>query len=194
MKELKNKYFLLRHGQTTHQIEDLKTIYFWPDGNPPYSLTELGRQEIKKKATELKDKKIDLIFSSDILRTKQTAEIVAQELGLEPKFDQRLRDTNWGVFQGKSMKQAWAFYNHNMEKKFTIAPSEGESWYDVKTRVIDLLKEIEEKYSQKNILIVSHGDPLWLLEDWINGLNQEQSLERRKNGSPMKMGDLKEIN
>ncbi len=194
MKEFKNKYFLLRHGQTTHQIEGSKTIYFWPDGNPPYTLTELGKSQIQEKTLQLKDKNIDLIFSSDILRTKQTAEIVAQELGLEPKFDQRLRDTNWGVFQGKSMEQAWAFYNHNMEKKFTIAPSEGESWYDVKTRVIDLLKEIEEKYSQKNILIVSHGDPLWLLEDWINGLNQEQSLERRKNGVPMKMGDLKEIN
>ncbi len=142
MKELKNRYFLLRHGQTTHQIEDPKTIYFWPDGNPPYTLTELGRQEIKKRATELKDKKIDLIFSSDILRTKQTAEIVAQELDLEIKFDQRLRDTNWGVFQGKSMEQAWAFYNHHMEKKFTIAPPEGESWHHVKTRVIGLLKEI----------------------------------------------------
>ena len=194
MKELKNKYFLLRHGQTTHQIEGPKTIYFWPDGNPPYALTELGKSQIQEKTLQLKDKNIDLIFSSDILRTKQTAQIVAQELGLEPKFDQRLRDTNWGVFQGKSMEQAWAFYNHNMEKKFTIAPSEGESWYDVKTRVISLLKEIEEKYSQKNILIVSHGNPLWLLEDWINGLNQEQSLERRKNGVPMKMGDLKEIN
>lgn len=194
MKEFKNKYFLLRHGQTTHQIESPETIYYWPDGNPPYALTELGKSQIQEKALQLKDKNIDLIFSSDILRTKQTTEIVAQELGLEPEFDQRLRDTNWGVFQGKSMKQAWAFYDYHMEKKFTIAPSGGESWHDVKTRVIDLLKEIEQKYSQKNILIVSHGDPLWLLEDWINELNQKQSLERRKNGCPMKMGDLKEIN
>ncbi len=193
MKELKNKYFLLRHGQTTHQIEDSKTIYFWPDGNPPYTLTELGKSQIQEKTLQLKDKNIDLIFSSDILRTKQTAEIVSKELGLKPKFDQRLRDTNWGVFQGKSMQQAWAFYSHNMEKKFTIAPPKGESWHNVKTRVIGLLKEIEKKYNQKNILIISHGDPLWLLEDWINELNQEQSLKRRKNGCPMKMGDLKEI-
>jgi len=194
MKELKNKYFLLRHGQTTHQIKSPETVYYWPDGNPPYELTELGRSQIQEKALQLKDKNIDLIFSSDILRTKQTAQIVAQELDLDIKFDQRLRDINLGVFQGKSMKQSWAFYNHDMEKKFTIAPPEGESWHDVKTRVLDLLKEIEEKYSQKNILIISHGDPLWLLEDWIKGLNQEQSLERRKNGAPMKMGDLKEIN
>ena len=194
MKELKNKYFLLRHGQTTHQIESPETVYHWPDGNPPYSLTKFGKKQAQQRALELKDKKIDLIFASDALRTKQTAQIVAQELDLDIKLDQRLRDINWGVFQGKSMEQAWAFYNHNMEKKFTIAPSEGESWHDVKTRVIGLLKEIEEKYSQKNILIVSHGDPLWLLEDWINGLNQEQSLERRKNGVPMKMGDLKQIN
>ena len=194
MKEFKNKYFLLRHGKTVHQIESPGIVYYWPDGNPPYSLTKLGEKQIQQRTLELKDKNIDLIFSSDALRTKQTAEIVAQELDLEIKFDQRLRDTNWGVFQGKSMEQAWAFYNHDMEKKFTIAPSEGESWHDVKTRVLDLLKEIEEKYSQKNILIVGHGDPLWLLEDWINELNQEQSLERRKNNVPMKMGDLKEIN
>jgi len=193
MKELKNKYFLLRHGQTTHQIENPDIVYYWPDGNPAYALTELGKRQIKEKTSQLKDKNIDLIFSSDILRAKQTAEIVAQELDLEVKIDQRLRDTNWGIYQGKPMKQAWAFYNHDMEKKFTIGPPQGESWQGLKQRTVEFLKEIEEQYNQKKILIVSHGDPLWLIESWLKDLSQKKSLEIRKDGCPMKMAELKEI-
>jgi len=192
--KLKNKYFLLRHGETIHQIEKSDTVYYWPEDNPPAALTEKGRSQIKEKTQYLKDKKIDLIFSSDVLRARQTAKIVAKELGLEVGQDLRLRDINWGVYQGKSHQEAWGYYQHNMEEKFEKAPPEGESWLEVQKRMVDFIKEIEEKYNQKTILIVSHGDPLWLLESWTRELNKKEMLEERKGGCPIKLGDLKELN
>jgi broad specificity phosphatase PhoE len=191
---LKNKYFILRHGETHHQIEKPDIVYFWPEDKPPASLTKNGQEQIKKVTHYLKNQKIDLIFSSDVLRTRQTAEIIAKELDLEVKEDLRLRDVNWGIYQGKLMKEAWAFYNHKMEEKFRKAPPQGESWLDVQKRMVDFLKETEGKYNQKTILIVSHGDPLWLLDSWVQGLNKEEMLKERKSGCPIKIGDLKELN
>ena len=192
--KLKNKYFILRHGESTHQIEKPDTVYHWPEDKPPAPLTDTGRNQIKEKARYLKNKKIDLIFSSDVLRTRQTAEIVAKELGLEVKRDVRLRDINWGIYQGKPMKGAWAYYKHNMEERFRKASPGGESWSEVQQRMIEFIKEVERKYNQKNILIVSHGDPLWLLESWFQGLSKQELLKQRREGCPIKIGDLKELN
>jgi len=192
--KLRNKYFILRHGETTHQTQEKHLVYYWPDSNPPVSLTKKGQTQIKEIAKYLKDKKIDLIFSSDIFRTRQTAGIIAKELNLQVKQDLRLRDINWGIYQGKTTKEAWAYYKHNMEEKFKKAPPDGESWNELKERMIDFIKEIEKKYNQKNILIVSHGDPLWLLDTWAHGLDDKEALKSRKEGCPIKTGDLKELN
>jgi len=51
---LKNRYFFLRHGQNIYQAEHPGIIYFWPDGNPPYNLTEQGKEELKKARELLK--------------------------------------------------------------------------------------------------------------------------------------------
>ncbi len=73
----KNQYFILRHGQS---IKNKKRISAgWPEVF--YSpLTEKGKKQIKEAAKKIKKKKINLIFSSDLLRAKQTAEIFADAL------------------------------------------------------------------------------------------------------------------
>jgi len=189
MLKLKNKYFILRHGQNIHQTKKRGIIYGWPDDNPPCGLTKTGKKQIKKIAKVLKNKKIDLIFSSDTLRTRQTAEIVAKKLGLKVNYDKRLRDINWGIYQGKSIIKAWAYYK-NPKLRFKKAPPRGESWQDLKKRVTDFLKEIEKKFKGKNILIVSHGDPLWLLNGLFKGLSKNQLLFQKLRQKTIKTGEL----
>lgn len=193
-RHLRNKYFILRHGESTHQVEKPNIVYYWPEDNPPAPLTKKGRELIKKRAKSLKNKNISLILSSDAQRTKETANIVAQELGLKVHHDKRLRDINWGIYQGKSTKEAWEHYYHNMEEKFEKAPPRGESWGQLKERMIDFVQDIDKKYKGKKILIVSHGDPLWLLDSWARGLEKKEALKERKSGCPIKIGDLKELN
>jgi len=190
--KLRNKYFILRHGETTYQTQEKKLVYYWPDSNPPVSLTKKGQNQIKEVAKYLKDKKIDLIFSSDIFRTQQTTEIVSKELRLKVGYDSRLRDVNFGIFQGKPTTKAWAYYKDPKER-FKKAPPKGESWLDVRKRMTSFLKEIDKKYNGKKILIVSHGDPLWLLEGWVSELSDKKLLKQKKENSTIKVGELRAL-
>jgi len=187
---LKNRYFLLRHGDTTWTRTDL--IYPLFDSQK-VKLTKVGRKQIFTVAKRLKKESIDKIYSSDFYRTKQTAEIVAKELNLRVNFDKRLRDINLGIYHGKTKEQFYRDFP-NLAKRFRIGPPKGESWDTVKRRMGDFLREIEKKYWNKNILIVSHGDPLWLLEGVARRLTNQQLLDKIfLKGEYIKKGELRKL-
>jgi len=176
MTKLKNNYFILRHGQTIYQTKKKKFIYPWPD-NPPVSLTQKGKAQIKRAAKKLKKENINLIYSSDIFRTRQTADIVAKTLGLGINFDKRLRDINLGIYHGKIGSEFYKHFPFSI-KRFNQRPSKGESWNDVKRRMLRFIKKIDKKYNNKNILIISHGDPLWLLLGAKRGVSNNVLLKK----------------
>jgi len=193
---LKNKYFLLRHGKTIHQTEKKDITYGYPDDNPPCILLEEGINEARLAGEKLKDKNIDLIFASDILRIKQTVEIVTKIIGYDldkVTYDQRLRDVNWGVLAGKSKEEAWAYYDNDKMKKFEIGVPQGESWNQCRERMVAVINDIENSFEDKNILIVSHGDPLWLLEGYLEGKSNEELLNELENNQDIKTGEIREI-
>ncbi|MFH1780713.1 MAG: class I tRNA ligase family protein [Candidatus Nealsonbacteria bacterium] len=173
-----NNYYILRHGQTPYQKETAKkkTMYPWPE-NTPVSLTEEGKRQIKKSARELKSEKIDVIYCSDMFRTKQTADIVMKELGVKEIFyDARLRDINHGIYMGGL--KADFYKKFTPEIRFDQKPENGETWNECKKRILSVLNEIEKKNRGKNILIISHGDPLWLLAGAMDGLNRDELLKQ----------------
>jgi broad specificity phosphatase PhoE len=166
---MRNQYYIIRHG---HYLGNTKNIAScWPEKSL-LPLTKKGKQEIKEVAKKIKNKKIDLIFSSDLLRTKQTAEIIGKELGIKPKTDKRLREDNVGIFNGKLIDEIGRFWDKERKlspleyykKRFQIAPPQGETYTDVEERLSNFIKETEKKYKGKNILIVGHRRPLTLLE------------------------------
>jgi len=188
---MQNSYFILRHGQTSYQLKKEKMCYPCPEPSP-ILLTEKGKKQIKVAAKKLKEEKIDLIYSSDIPRAGQTAKIVAQELGLGVIFDSQLQDINMGIFRGRPNKEVRQYFPYRKEWFFKPVP-QGESWNDAKERMINFLKEIDKKYKNKKILIVSHGDPLWLLEGAVKGLDNEQLLEQKLNNTDIKVGELRKL-
>jgi isoleucyl-tRNA synthetase len=161
VKKSGNKYFVMRHGGTEWNKKD--RISF-KDEKKDY-LTEEGEKEVSSRAKDLKEKKIDLIIASPFLRTKETAEITRKELGLPGNavvFDDRLIELNPGDFDG----QSWNAYHERVfdhgQNWFEKKIGGGESFKDVRTRVGAFLYEIESKYKDKNILLVTHGGPAWL--------------------------------
>lgn len=176
--KLHNTYFILRHGQTCQQTRRKSIVYNWPD-KPPVHLTQKGIGQIKKAAKKLKREKIDIIYSSDIYRTRQTAGIVAKELGLKINLDKRLRDINLGVYHGKPKESFFRDFPLNITR-FTKTPKKGESWNDLKRRLSIFLKDIERRHRNKRILIVSHGDPILLLRGITKGLSNSQMIKNRK--------------
>ncbi len=172
-----NKYILLRHGETEYQATGSKVLYPKED-NPTLEITQNGKERIKQVAQELSSLEIDLIFCSTYLRTKQTANIVNQELNKDIIFDARLIDTDFGIFSGKTMKEHTDYFFDKLER-FSKRVPDGESWDDVLKRVSEVINEIEEKYSDKTILIISHADPLWLIAGYLKGFSKEEMISRR---------------
>lgn len=169
-----NTYFVVRHGQSEANVDHTissQDITIHP-------LTEQGRQEAKNAA--LKIEKPDVIIASDFLRTKQTAEIIAEHFGIdksEIKFDQRLREINAGDFNGKTWEDYDQYFSDTEDHLTKILPN-GESSMMVKQRVMSLLLEVDGEYKDKKICIVSHGLPLYMMWLGKDGLNNQQIIDK----------------
>lgn len=174
---MRNKYILLRHGETIYQAKGSDDLYSRAEQST-LSLTDKGKKQIKIAVEEFNDKKVDLIYSSDYFRTRQTAEIIVKKLGREVKFDKRLRDTNFGIFSGGTGEEYRKFFS-SKKQRFSKKIPKGENWRDVKKRVVSFIKDIEKKHKNKTILVISHADPVWLLAGFLKGLTEKELLKRR---------------
>lgn len=173
-----NNYYFFRHGHSQRQVINLASC--WPE-KKALPLTKKGEKQVLKSAKKLKDKKIDLIFSSDLLRTKQTAEIISKETGAKIIFDKKLREADVGIFNGRHPKLFWD-YILKKQNPYTAKAPKGESLANIQKRVYDFLKKIDKKYDNKNIVIVSHELPLTVLRKTLDGCSIEKIIEwRRKN-------------
>jgi len=194
----KNKYFALRHGDSLRNQKDITSC--WPEKNY-LPLTKKGEKQIKEAAKKLKKEKIDLIFSSDLLRTKQTAEIIGKELELKPKFDKRLREVNVGIFNGKPIREIGRFWDEEGKlppleyylKRFQVAPPKGENYTDIEKRLYFFMKEIDKNYQDKNVLIVGHQRPLTLLEKVVNGHDLKKFVKIVATKKEIKTGEVRKL-
>jgi isoleucyl-tRNA synthetase len=184
-----NRYFIIRHGESEMNTKD--TLISQLPEKIPCPLTEKGKEQILKAAKRLKKERIDLIISSDLLRTKQSAEILAKELKVKVIFDKRLRDIRFGIFEGKTEKEYHSFWK-NYEERFTKAPAGGENYNQVKMRMYNFLKSLDKKYQNKTILIVSHQRPLAMLEGALKGYSIKEFFEKIE-PQTLKTGEIREI-
>lgn len=184
-----NKYFVMRHGQAEHNVLEILSTNI----NNTHHLTNEGINTIKLSAQVLKDKNIDIIVSSPFLRTRETVEIINDVLNISKEnilYDERLVEINAGVMDGKLEKEWKELFP--TEKIFYTAPEGGESLQQVKKRIGDLLYELESKYKGKNILLVSHGDPLWMLLGVVAHADKEGCIKLGNNY--FETGEVKELN
>ncbi len=183
----KNRYFALRHGDADSLYLDICAGY--PE-KFDIALTKKGEKEIKNLLPEFRRKKIDLIFASDLKRAAETAEIAAGGLNLRVNYDRRLREYNTGIFNGRPTEEFHSFIGEEINK-FKKKPEGGEDLNDVRARMMEFLLDCEANYSGKNILIVGHGDPLWVLEGAAKGLDDKKIALLHK--KYIKPGELREI-
>jgi isoleucyl-tRNA synthetase len=169
-----NKYFLMRHGEALHNVENFNCE---TDTPRPSHLTNNGKEEVKKSASKLISKKIDLVFVSPLTRTQETSKIVKELLGLNDSqiiTDERLKESQIGL-NGVTQEEFWKIIpsaGHIYDKN-----SKGESVIDIRKRVGDFLESTDKKYENKNILIISHGWQLWILKAFAEGLSKEETIE-----------------
>lgn len=139
--------YLVRHG-----LDDEKYI----GGYSNVKLTKEGIEQVKRLAKFLKEKKysINKIVSSDIVRAKQTAEIISNELGLDIEYSPVLRELNKGNLNGMLKEFALTEYpeyfeNFGVDKQYP----NGESMLDFYKRIKESLETI---LIQDGNLLVTH--------------------------------------
>lgn len=194
---LKNKFYILRHGETVYQTIKKDFVYPRRESINVIGLTRNGKIKIKETAFEIKKKKIDYIYSSDFKRARETSLIVADGIGLEKEkifFSKNLRDINLGKYHGKKKN---LFYKEMpcFLMDFNSRPSKGESLKEAQKRVVDFIKFIDKKHENQKILIVSHGELLWLLEISVKKIKRKDYLGVNfiKNNY-ISTGEIRELN
>ncbi len=189
----RNKFIAMRHGQSESNV--LGVVSGLPENQ--HHLTDQGKTEAKQAAEKLKNQKIDLVFVSPLLRTKETAEIVAAELGLtadQVVVDERLREVQTGEFNLRPINEYRDYFQNTLEKFTKPAPG-GENLLEMKNRLMDFLAETDQKYQDKNILIITHEYAAWLLEAGAKGLDAKASAELKDQAEDfVKTGEMRELN
>jgi len=166
---------MLRHGEATHNVEGYIASEDIEKTDRQPKLTERGKQQAENIAEELSDKSVNAIYSSPYRRTIETASIIAEHLGLKIELDARLGEVDLGVLDGEPIEEYRKYFKNRMEK-FTKTIKDGETLTDVKSRAGAFLKDILSLHKDDNILVVSHGDVLWMMESiFLNTQGEEIS-------------------
>lgn len=168
-----NAYFVMRHGEAESNAR--RIISARPD--EPLHLTEKGRARAVEAAATLAPKNIDMIIASPFVRTQETAKIVCEALGLDASVittDARLSEYDHGVFNGLSLDDWFKAFPVPITR-YEKGPDGGESLIDLKRRTGSLLYELEKMYVGKNILIISHGETLWMLNAAAQGADKDMT-------------------
>ncbi|MCI5108886.1 MAG: class I tRNA ligase family protein [Candidatus Pacebacteria bacterium] len=145
--------YVMRHGESKKNV-----LGVFDRELDKYPLTDTGRTEVLKSVSKLKGK-LDTIITSPVRRTKETAEIVAKELGVEVVISEELREVDQGSWEGKKENEVnRKAYDSLPEEQYYRAPrgDHGESWKDVEDRVYSFVKNTLEE-TNKNVLFITHG-------------------------------------
>ncbi len=160
------KIYAARHGETELNAQNRVC------GATDLPLTQVGIEQARSLAKLLSEREVALIFCSDMLRARQTAEIVGELLKISPTADCRLREMNFGGLEGCSRYDGE--FNRRKQVFAERFPVGGESILQGAHRVYGFLDEILEKYPDKNILIVSHGWTNKFIATYFGDLSNEE--------------------
>ncbi len=149
-----NTIYLIRHGQTDWNVEKRT------QGQTDTFLNDTGRAQAEIMIPKLADLKIEHIFSSDLFRARETAEILNRDLKLNIIFDARIREYNYGDLEGRqTIKNDWRKFDKD-RRKYNAEPPE-----DVFVRVKSFLDEISDL---DNVLIVTHNGTMSMMYYCVN--------------------------
>lgn len=146
------KIVLVRHGET-----DVNAIgrMHEEEHDDVEGLNDLGVEHIKEAALQMQD--VEILICSPLLRAVQSAEILAQELGVEVEVDDRLRERNWGEWSGMEwMEIATHLDDLSLEARYLFTPPDGESWKTFEERLQLVVDDLTRR-PESVIGVVTHG-------------------------------------
>ena len=173
------KIYVVRHGQTDWNVAGKC------QGRTDIELNNTGIEQAKNTKGQIKKYNIDLIICSPLKRAIKTAEIINEETKCNIIIDERLIERGCGEVEGTT-EDEWPsivdnedidiINNYNLNwNKLKVEPIQ-----NVCNRVWNLLDEIEEKYKDKNILLVTHGGTCRAINAYFNGIGKDGHVQSAK--------------
>jgi isoleucyl-tRNA synthetase len=197
----KNKYIFIRHGETEANKKGPDVKGFGSGTintvlGKDFSLDELGVQQVKDAVKELKDKNIDVIVSSPYKRTIETANIIADGLGM--KKDDIVLDSLVQEFQvgelneGKTWMQIYE-ENRGVSVLYDKFKGADETKMDVINRMQRFIYKMENTYEGKTILVSTHKSPIACMEIGNAGEIYERGTKNMPKFSSIKNAGILEL-
>jgi broad specificity phosphatase PhoE len=151
------KLYFARHGES-----EANTRHIISNRESTFPLTRKGRQQAEALAEEMKDIPFGVIFSSPVLRARETAEILSATLGLPYQVTEALREYDCGILEEKSDEESWGHYNRYFKDwvlrgQYSNKPEGGECFLDIQNRFVPFIESLTQKHEDKNIMLVGHG-------------------------------------
>ena len=168
------KLILVRHGETDWNAEGRI------QGMLDVPLNALGVQQAERAATELA-RTIDVaeLVSSDLLRTRETTTPINEATGFEPRFDARIRERHFGVWQGKTYEE-WRIQDAMGMARYNAGdpdygPEGGETASQFLKRCVDAVTDLVLSCDEKTLILVTHGGVVSSMVRHAQGLNPQSA-------------------
>ena len=164
---------LMRHGEAENNV-----IHILAGRKSEYHLTERGKVQVADVAEKLKTVPIDAIYTSPVTRAIETSQIVTEKIGIDHKIDGRLTETEMGSVTGMGTNDVLKKYG-NLFLKFyqdddkMLRNMGVERFSAISARMGNMLDYVAEKHPEKNVLLVTHLDPIKAAITRIMGLKPE---------------------
>lgn len=152
-------FYIVRHGETQWNVKELL------QGHSDVPLNKKGEWQARELTKQFKNIHFAVAFSSDLLRAKRTAEIIALEKKIAVKTTKALRERWFGRFEGVKWREHQEFSHLfdnflklSYQQRFKKKPyKDTESDEELMVRFINFLREVAVGYPGKNVLVVTHG-------------------------------------
>ena len=154
------RLFIVRHGETA---ENARMAYLGLRDEP---LNETGRRQAECAAEALSLIHLSLVVSSPLRRAADTAAFIHAASGAEIRKDERLREGSFGDWEGLTREEVITRSSRDAElllqweENPAIAPPGGESYEDVRQRVVSLVDDLSGKFPDASVALVSHVGPI----------------------------------
>ncbi|WP_368489122.1 histidine phosphatase family protein [Clostridium sp. BJN0013] len=182
------KLYMVRHGETIWNIERKMQ-----GGTKDSPLTKKGIEQANLLKNRMENINFDIIYSSPLERAVKTSRIVAAQRNVPIIKDDRLMEIDIGEWGGLTKEQAREKNPEQLNNFWTnpkmYVPDTGESFIQVKIRVVSLIKEIINKHEGKNVLIVTHTVVLRIMMAYF----ENRPLDKLWEGSYIHQASLSEV-
>lgn len=169
---------LVRHAETTENSSKIV------QGQGGGSLNETGRRQAVEIARRLADEKPDFIYSSDLQRGIETAEIIVREIGnLSIHTDSRLREQDYGIFEGRRVARLLGRMKSDGAGFTDFDAEGGERAEDFRKRAASFLEEIKARHFGQTVAVVTHNGVILVMLDLLHGDGEKMPQKTIVNGA-----------